>query len=188
MIWLVLGIVVWSAAHVFKRAAPAGRKRLGLRAGPGAARGIFAALILVGLLLMIFGYRAAAYVPVYVPPEWGIHLNNPLMLVAVYLFGASGSKNVRVKRWLQNPMLAGVICWSVAHLLVNGDVASILMFGAMGLWAVSEIILIDRADRFQPVAQVATRNEVRLIVITLVAFAAIIVIHTWLGYWPLPRG
>lgn len=65
---------------------------------------------------MILGYRAAPYVTVYTPPFWGIHLNNTLMLIAVYLFGASHSK-ARVRLFLRNPMLTGScsgpwrICW-----------------------------------------------------------------------------
>ena len=67
------------------------------------------------------------------------------MLVAVGLFGVGHSKS-RVRGWLRNPMLTGVVVWAVAHLLVNGDVASLVLFGWMGLWALADILTIDARD------------------------------------------
>ncbi len=80
---------------------------------------------------MIVGYRAAPFAAVWTPPAWTVHLNNLLMLVAVAVFGMGMSKG-RARAWLRHPMLTAVVIWAVAHLLVNGDLASILMFGGLG--------------------------------------------------------
>ena len=89
-------------------------------------------------MLIVIGYRAAPFVAVYTPPAWTIHVNNLAMLGAVLLFGA-GHPRGRVRTWLRHPMLTGVIIWALAHLLVNGDLASIVLFGGLGLWAAVSI-------------------------------------------------
>ncbi len=185
MTLLILGLVVWSLAHIFKRAVPGERAALAERLGSGPSRGVMALLIAAGLALMILGYRAAPYIDVYTPPGWTVHLNNLMMLVAVLLFGASHSKS-RIKGWLRNPMLTAVVIWAVAHLLVNGDLASLVLFGGLGTWAVVTMVMIDGAADWIPPTPGPVAAEVRLGLITLVTFGVIVAIHTWLGYPPFP--
>ena len=181
MTLLILGILLWFAGHFFKRALP------GLHDGMGPrAKGVAALLILAGLVLMVIGYRGTFTDLAYTPPSWGIHLNNLLMVLAVYLFAASGAK-ARVATKMRHPQLTAVKTWAVAHLLVNGDLASIVLFGGLLAWAVVEVIVINRAQRewVRP-AWGGTGAEVKAVVGTVVVFAAIAVVHTWLGYWPFP--
>lgn len=185
MTLLVLGLALWVIAHLVKRLAPEARAGLTARLGPGASRGLFAVAIAAGLALMILGYRAAPYVAVYTPPFWGIHLNNTLMLIAVYLFGASHSK-ARVRLFLRNPMLTGVMLWAVAHLLVNGDLASVILFGGLGIWAAVNALLINAAGPWVKIVPGPAKVEIRLVFITLLVFAVITSIHAWLGVWPFP--
>jgi uncharacterized membrane protein len=186
MILLVLGLVVWSAAHLFKAVAPTSRADVAVRIGAGPSRVIFAAGIAVGLVLMIVGYRAAPFDAVWTPPAWTVHVNNLMMLVAVGVFGLSMSKG-RSRAWLRHPMLLAVVVWAAAHLLVNGDVASILLFGGLGVWALAEIALINARDGawVRPTPGSAA-GDVRLAVITIVTFALIAAVHAWLGVWPFP--
>jgi uncharacterized membrane protein len=186
MTLLILGLILWTAAHFFRRLAPGARASLARSLGEGPSKGAVAAVIAVGLVLIIVGYRRAGFTAVYDPPSWGIHLNNLLMLIAVGLIGASHSKS-HVRGWLRNPMLTGVVVWAVAHLLVNGDVASLVLFGWMGLWALADILTIDASDPVKPAPVASVAGDVRLVVITLVVFAVIAAIHTWLGYYPFPR-
>lgn len=185
MALLVIGILLWIAAHLFKRIAPGTRADLAARLGAGPARGIFAALIGLSLVLIVIGFRAAPYVAVYTPPGWTVHLNNLLMLIAVFLFGAANAPS-RVKTVLRNPMLTGVLLWAIAHILVNGDLAGLILFGAMGLWAIASMALIDTAAPRAPVGPVPPMADLRLALISLVVFAAIAGIHAWLGRWPFP--
>jgi uncharacterized membrane protein len=186
MALLLLGLALWILAHLFKRAAPAGRAALAEKVGAGPAKGIVAALIVVGLVLMVLGYRGAPFVALYDPPAWGVHLNNLMMLGAVALTGMGHSKG-RARSWLRNPMLTGVIVWALAHLIVNGDLASLVLFGGLGLWAAGEIALIDRTEpAWVRPAPGPVSGDVRLVVITVVIYAAIVAVHTWLGYPPFP--
>jgi uncharacterized membrane protein len=181
---LLLGIVLWCGAHAFKRAAPGLRADLTERLGAGPAKGFFAVLIGLSLVLMILGFRAAPFTPLYTPASWAVHVNNLLMLGAVALFGMGHSKG-RARAWLRHPMLTGVMVWAVAHLLVNGDYASLLLFGGLGLWAALEVVMINaKAGPWQRPAPGSLAGDLRLVVITLVIYAGIAGIHVWLGYWP----
>lgn len=187
MIWLVAGLVLWVAAHVFKRAAPGQRAALQARFG-GAAKGLFAAAILAGVVLMVIGYRSAEAGLLYVPPAWGVHLNNLLMLVAVALYGVGNSQS-RLRARLRHPMLTGTLLWAAGHLLVRGDVASVVLFGGLGLWAVAAMALINmREPRPTPWQGGSLAGDIRLLVIAAVLYSAIVALHGWLGPWPLPGG
>jgi uncharacterized membrane protein len=176
---LILGIALWIGAHFFKRLAPEQRAALGEK-----GKGPVALGILAGLVLMVIGYRMAPFVPVWNPPLFLIHLNNLLMLLAVLLFGMSATTG-RLRGRMRHPMLAGVKTWAVAHLLVNGDLASILLFGSMLGWAVASVILINKAgpwvDRPAPGG---AKGDVKLVVITMVVYGVIAAIHAWLGVSP----
>ena len=185
MILLLVGIFLWWAAHLFKRLAPARRAAMDNQMGSG-AKGVFALVLLVSVVLMVLGLRWSEWVPVYDPPSWGRHLNNLLMLIAVGLLGVGHSKS-RLRAKMRHPMLLGVLTWSVAHLLVNGDLSSVLLFGLLGIWAVVEIVIINRAEPLRTSWQGGSiAGDVRLGLITLVVFAVIAAIHTWLGYPPFP--
>lgn len=179
---LILGLLLWVGAHIFKRVLPEQRAAL----GDTGKIGVTVAL-LVSLGLMIWGYRGAEFIPVWYPPSFMVHINNLLMLIAIFVFGMSATTG-RLRGKMRHPQLTAVKIWAVAHLLVNGDVASIILFGGLLAWAVLEVILINRAepvwDRPQPGE---AKKDVLLVVITLVAFGLIAAIHAWLGVWPFPR-
>lgn len=180
---LVIGILLWSAAHLFKRGFPQRRKAMQTGMGNG-AKGIFAAAILLSVVLMVLGYRMAAFVPVYTPPAWGVHVNNLAMLLAVALFGLGSSKSPLRAR-LRHPMLLGFIIWTLAHLLVNGDLASLVLFGGLLIWAAVEIPVINANEPAPaPFTGGTTMGTVRLVIITVVVYAVIAAIHTWLGVYP----
>lgn len=185
MTLLILGLALWVLAHLFKRLAPEARAAMAERMGD-ASKGVIALALVISIVLMVIGYRAAGFVHVYVPPSWGIHLNNLLMLVAVLLLGLGHSKS-RIRGIMRHPMLTSVIVWSVAHLLVNGDLASLILFGVLALWALVEMRVINRAEPDYVAAEPGTvAGDIRLAIITLVVFAVISGIHAWLGYWPFP--
>src|SRR5690606_28191973 len=103
MIWLAIGLALWVAAHLFKRALPAPRAALGDK-----GRGLVALGVAAGLVLMIVGYRAAPEgAPLWVLPAWAWHLNNTLMLAALFLV-AIGRGRGAVRTRIRHPMLAGV--------------------------------------------------------------------------------
>ncbi|MEW9921048.1 NnrU family protein [Marimonas sp. MJW-29] len=184
MTLLILGLALWTFAHWFKRLAPDARVKLG---DPG--KGIVAVLIVAGVILMILGYRGADFIPVWYPPSWTIHLNNLLMILAFWIYGSSAAKGA--KAWpaykTRHPQLIGFKTWAFAHLIVNGDLASIILFGGLLAWAVTEVIMINRAEPdWTPPPPAGAKTYIRLAVITVVLVALVAAIHTWLGVWPFP--
>ena len=185
MIWLVLGIVLWVAAHFFKRLAPDARAAMTAKMG-AASKGPIALVLLISLVLIVIGFRSSDFIPIYEPPNWTRHVNNLLMVFAVALFGLGHSKS-RLRGMMRHPMLIGMITWAVAHLLVNGDLSSIILFGSMGIWAILQMQMINRAEPAGPRWDGGSvAGDIRLAVITIVIFASITGIHTWLGKWPFP--
>ncbi|KKM19806.1 hypothetical protein LCGC14_1651900 [marine sediment metagenome] len=183
MTLLLIGIFLWVAAHLFKRVAPAQRRALQDRMGK-ASKGLFAGILVLAVVLMVIGYKMAPVDPVYDPPVWGRHLNNLMMVIAVALFGLGKSKS-RLRGTLRHPMLWGMVTWAVAHLLANGDLASVVLFGSMLVWALVEMPLINAQEPAPPPYQGSVKGDIRLAVITVVVFIVIVLIHGWVGPWPV---
>lgn len=188
MALLALGVALWAAIHLFPAYAPARRAAYVERLGEGPWKGLFALALVASIVLMVWGWNAAAPGFAYAPPAWGVHVNNLLMLIAVYLLGAGHSK-VALARRLRHPMLTAVAVWSVAHLLVRGDTASLALFGGLGLWAVAAMLLINRRDgaweRRPPPS--TTRREIIHALVSLAVFVVLVAVHPWLfGVSPLP--
>ena len=176
---MIAGVVLWWLSHLFKRVAPGPRAALG--EGPG--KGAVALASVVAVVLMVIGYRRADIVPVYSPLAGMGHLNNLLMLVALFLFALSQTKGSWRGR-LRHPMLLSVVVWAVAHLLVNGDRASLILFGGLGLWAVISILMINAQSAWvRPEPGPASRNIVTVVVV-LVLYGLIAGVHVWLGHSP----
>ncbi|MEM7597162.1 MAG: NnrU family protein [Pseudomonadota bacterium] len=177
MLPLILGLLLWTGAHLMKRIAP------GLRASLGdKGKGVIAVMLFVSLALMVIGYRGAEG-----PFFWGrsnalVGINNLLMLLAVYLFAISGMKTALARK-MRHPMLAAVKVWALAHLLVNGDLASFVLFGGLLAWAVAQMIVINKAQpEWTPPPPAPMRKEGIAVGGSLVVFIVIALIHGWLGY------
>lgn len=184
MLLLIVGLILWVGAHYFKRLAPAQRAQLGAK-----GKGLVAVTVIVSLGLIIIGYRAAPFINIWSPPAFFTHINNLLMVLAIWVYGSSAAKGA--KAWpahkTRHPQLLAVKIWAVAHLLVNGDLASILLFGTLLAWAVGEVILINKSEpAWVPPAHAGRATYIRLTVITAVMTVLIIAIHIWLGVSPLP--
>lgn len=179
MTLLILGLILYSGSHLFKRLLPDRRAAMG-----DAGKGVVALVSLAGIVLMVMGYRAAPYIEVWSPPRFLIHVNNLLMVIAVFLLGVGNVWGV-VRTKLRHPMLGAVKVWALAHLLVNGDLAGMVLFGGLLAWAVLSLILINKAERIwlRPDAG-PLRNDLIYGVVSLLIFGAITYVHSWLGVSP----
>ena len=179
---LILGIAIWWSAHLFKRVAPDARANMG-----DAARGGVAVLLIISIVLMVIGYRGVEFINVWYPPSFMVHINNLLMLIAIYLLSPA-AKRGKLIYGMRHPMLTGFKTWAIAHLLVNGDLASIVLFGALLAWAVVEVIVINRSEPgwVKPTEPGTLAKDGMFLVGSVVLLAVIGYVHSWLGVWPFP--
>jgi uncharacterized membrane protein len=173
---LVAGLVVFIGAHVFvtmrdQRAALIGR------IGERPYKGLLALASVIGLILIGYGfgeYRATDWIDVWYPPHWTYYVTEFLMwpasifVVAAYIRG-------NIWRTLKHPMLVGVKTWAVAHLISNGDLGSILLFGSFLLWAgFDRMTLKHRADAGAPTIPAGGhRNDIIALVVGTVLYVVL---------------
>jgi uncharacterized membrane protein len=137
---LILGLVLFLGMHSVSIVMPAWRDRTAARFGQ-AWRVIYSLISLAGFVLIVWGYGLARHMPivVYVPPAWTRHVAALLMLPVFPLLFASHMPG-RIKTTLKHPMLAAVKFWALAHLIANGMLADIFLFGGFLAWAVVDRI------------------------------------------------
>lgn len=184
MFWilLILGVALWWAAHLFKRVAPDRRQAMGDK-----GRGPIALAIVASIVLMVIGFRGTGFITVWTPPSYMVHINNLLVLIAIYMMSPA-PKRGKLLAGMRHPMLMGFALWALAHLLVNGDLASILMFGGLFAWAVVTPGLINRAEPDWTPQQTGgtLAKDAMFLAASVVLMGIIGMIHNFLGYWPFP--
>ena len=142
---LITGVAIWFVVHLMPAVAPSLRQSLVSSMGEKAYRGVFALVILGSLALIVMGWRSTPEEYIYVLPPDTRMVSFILICVALILMGAAHHPS-RIKRVIRHPMLTGVFVWAAAHLLVNGTVRAMVLFGGLGIWALLEIILINRRE------------------------------------------
>jgi len=173
---LILGLALLLGVHVLT-AQRGLRASLVARLGEGGYKAAYSVIALTGLALAAKGfslYRVTEWVDVWYPPKAMRHLTLALMLPAVILVAASYIRG-RIFAKLKHPMLAGVKLWALAHLLANGDLGSIILFGSVLAWAVYDrISLKRRADSGAPPIPVGgIGNDLIAVAVGIVAYLAL---------------
>ncbi|RZV34618.1 MAG: NnrU protein [Chromatiales bacterium] len=187
MTLLITGLALWFVAHAFPAVAPEKREVLQQKLGRQPYRGVFSLIILAALLLIIFGWKSAVPHAVYVPPMGPGLLSSALVLAGLVLFFASQVSG-HIKRTTRHPQMLGTILWAVAHLLTNGDSRSVALFGTLAVWALFEIVMINRRDGTITETPAASgKYDLVAIVIGGVVFAIVGHFHVQLfGVSPMP--
>ena len=187
---LIIGLILFLGVHSVRIVAPAwaGAKMAAMGEGPW--KGLYSLVSLAGLVLIVWGYSQARNTTViWEPPFWMSHVTALLMLVSLILLAVYQLPAGRIKPAVKHPMLAAVKIWAFAHLLANGDLASIMLFGSFLAWAVMDRISLKRRN-----AAVPARGPVKWDVIALVAGLVLyLLLIFWLhallfGVQPLPIG
>jgi uncharacterized membrane protein len=178
---LVIGLVLFLGAHVFVTLR-APRAAVIARIGEWPYKGLMGLVSLVGLIVIGYGfarYRATDWIQVWSPPGWTHHITELLMWPASICVVAAYARG-NIWRKLKHPFLVGVKTWAVAHLISNGDLGSIVLFGSVLAWAVYDrITLKRRSDPGAPSIPVGgLRNDIIALVIgTLLYLALGLVFH-----------
>jgi uncharacterized membrane protein len=178
---LILGLVLFLGAHLFTTLRTARAEVIG-RLGEGPYKGLYSLVAGVGLVLIVWGfgrYRSAGYIQIWDPPFSIFHPVSLILLwFAIVALVSTYAPPSKIKGALRHPMLVAVKAWALAHLLVNGDLGSMLLFGSLLVWAIYDRIAVKRrGDAGAPPVASFGRNDVVVIAIGTVAYFAILWLH-----------
>ena len=191
MIVLILGLVIFLGVHSVRIFGDNWRSGMIQRLGDGPWKGVYSLASAVGLVLIVWGYGLSRLDPVILwdPPIWTRHLAVTLNLIAFILFAAYLLPAGWIKAKLGHPMLLSVKVWALAHLIANGTLADVVLFGSFLVWAILDFRAARQRDRAAGTVRVAgpPRNDALVILVGAVIWAALVWrVHLWLiGVSPL---
>jgi uncharacterized membrane protein len=149
MTYLILGLIIFVGAHSLRIVADDWRSQMVARLGDIPWKGLNSVVSLIGVVLMVMGYGLARQSPVVLwqPPFWISHLVSLLMLIAFILLVAAYIPGNGIKAKLGHPMVISVKIWAASHLLANGTLADLVLFGVLLIWAVMSFRAARQRDR-----------------------------------------
>lgn len=172
---LILGLVVFFAGHLFVTFR-ASREKLSASLGRHGYRIVFSVIALIGLVLIVRGYslyRAEGLIGIWSSPAFMRHITILLMFFAVIFMTAAFIPS-HIKMRLKHPMFNSVKTWALAHLLVNGDLGSIVLFGSFLAWGgYARVAAKRRGDRGATTAPAGWINDVLVVVVGIIVFLAL---------------
>ncbi|SMD03245.1 NnrU family protein [Rhizobium sp. RU36D] len=188
---LIIGIILFLGTHLLRVFVPGLRDAMVARLGLGGWRGLHSVLSLVTLAILIYGYSVAPVINLYFPPVWTAHLALTLMLLAMICLVAALIPAGHIATKTKHPMVLSVKIWALAHLLANGDLASVILFVAFLAWGVVLRISLKRRQRTGEVTLrpfVSARYDIAAIGLGVIVWLAFILkLHELLiGVAPLP--
>ena len=172
---LLIGLVIFLSSHLLPTFTGI-RQGLINRLGLYPYKGLFGLVALLGLSLIVIGKQQAASILLWQPPSWGSTITYIIMLPALVLLAAAYLPG-NSKRYTRHPMLWGVTLWSVAHLFANGDLASMLIFISLGLFALFDMWSANRRGAVYSVVKRSLSWDLLVIVIGVVAYIAVLSVH-----------
>jgi len=146
---LIAGLVLFLGLHSVRIVAEPWRESVIARIGRNPWRAVYSIVSLAGFALLVWGYGQARLDPVVVwsPPAWTRHVTSLLVLPAFVLIVAGNMRGTRIKAAVGHPMLLGTKLWAAAHLVSNGTLADIVLFGSFLAWAIVDYASSRRRDR-----------------------------------------
>lgn len=172
---LILGLAIFLGTHTFVSFRST-RATAIARLGTAGYRIAFSVVAIVGLALIVWGfgqYRAHGWIDIWSPPAFMRHITLGLMLFAV-IFMTAAFVPSHIKMWLKHPMLNSVKTWALAHLLVNGDLGSILLFGSFLVWgSYARVAAKRRGDRGATTSPAGWTNDAIVVAVAIVIYLAL---------------
>jgi len=185
MVLLVLGVLLFAGVHLIPSLAPGVKSAWLGRLGQGGYKGTFSLLLLAAFALIIVGWRSAQVTHVYLPSA-ALHAPALALLIIAFLLMVVAQRKSHLRRLVRHPQLTGVLLWGVAHLLLNGDSRSLVLFGGMTLWALLEIVAINRRDGIWIKEDAPGWGaELLTLAITVIVVGVIVYIHPWIAGMPV---
>lgn len=182
---LLLGLLLFAGVHLVPSLAPSLKTSWLEKFGEGGYKGSFSLLLLVSIALMIGGWRSTVPSSLYVPSP-ALHLVALAIMALAFVLLVVSNRNSRLRLLVRHPQLTGVALWGFAHLLLNGDNRSVLLFGALCAWAIVEILAINRRDGVWIKTDApAWSAELITLIIAALVIAITVAVHPWLSGMPV---
>jgi uncharacterized membrane protein len=139
------GLAIFFATHYFTTFRSRADGGLAQRMGRGSYMGLYSLITLAGFVLMIWGVaNLKPWLPIWTPPSWTRHIAMLLMVPAMILIVAAYVPTGFIKKAVRHPMITAVTLWALAHVIANGDLASIILFGAFLIYGIVDRIAVNR--------------------------------------------
>jgi uncharacterized membrane protein len=181
MTFLAFGVLLFAFVHFIPSLAPSVKASALQKIGENGYKGVFSLLLLISIALIIFGWRSAEPSQIYYPPI-GLHKIALGLVALAFLLMVVSSRNSRIRLYIRHPQLTGVAIWGGSHLLLNGSSRDIVLFGGIALWAVVEILAINKREGVWIKASPPSWGaEAITVLIAAVVIGAVIFIHPWLS-------
>lgn len=184
MRYLILGLIIFLGTHSVRIFAEDWRTRAIARIGPLPWKGVYSLVSIAGFVLLVWGYGQARLTSgvLYDPPLYMRHVASLLMLISFVLVAAAYVPGNHLKAALGHPMVAGVKLWAFAHLLSNGRVADVILFGAFLAWAIVDFIVARKRDRAAG-TRYAAGSAARTVLTVIAGVAAWAGFALWAHLW-----
>ncbi|MBL1142195.1 MAG: NnrU family protein [Proteobacteria bacterium] len=177
---LVTGLMLWVVIHLFPSICKNTRATIVEKIGLMPYKGLFAILILLSMVLIVIGWQSISPEDIYIPAAWGRYITFILVLLTFILFVAAKRKT-NIKRVLRHPQLTGLVLWSIGHMFANEDNRSVILFTALGIWAILEIIMINKREGvWKKPEAVPMKSDVITVTGGFVLYAALIFAHPYI--------
>lgn len=185
MLVFLIGLILFLGVHSVRIVADDWRSARIAQWGEGAWKGLYSVVSLVGLVLLVWGYgqTRAAPIDLWQPPVFTRHLASLLMLVSFILMAAVYVPGTRIRARLGHPMVLSVKTWALAHLLANGRLADVLLFGSFLAWAVLDFRAARARDRRDAVVRPAgpvSRDALAVVIGVAGWLVFALMLHAWL--------
>ena len=174
---LILGIIIFFSIHLVP-IFPI-KNILINRLGENKYKGLFSLIALVGLLMIIYGYSRTDFYPIWDPLPYSKEIALALMPISMILLAAANIQT-NIKKFIKHPMLIGILIWSFVHLIANGDLRSIILFGSFGLYALIDIFFSKKVLTTNIVAKYTLSKDIMVIIIGLAVYVIIVCFHQFI--------
>jgi len=177
MALLVAGFILFFGAHLSPGVFGL-RQTLVDRLGENLFRGLYIATSVLGMVGIIVGKATAHYVGIYVPPLWAIPVV-PVLVAIAFIFLTALLIPSNIRRFTRHPMLWGIVCWSTGHLLANGDLASIIVFGGFGAYALISMWSLNKRGAQKSATRYSPARDILVVVTGLCVCGLAVWLHPY---------
>lgn len=180
MIWLLIGLILFLGMHSVRMVLPGVREVFWQAWGENAWKGIYTVISIIGLVLMVWGYGLTRLegTVLYDPPSWGRSANLLLMFVAFTLLPFN-MRSSRLRPLIKNPFLLAVGLWAIGHLLANGELGSVVLFGAFLVWAIANRLSLSRRLDVAPPSVPLVQDIAAIAVAWVIYVLFLVKLHLW---------